>query len=54
MPKTTKKNKEFHGWGLENVKTAVEKYQGIMKIESQNEKFTVNVMLFYEYEKENF
>ena len=45
---TTKINKSMHGWGIQNVKSAVEKYHGVMEYDYKNNIFTMNVMLFYE------
>ena len=45
---TSKKNQSNHGWGLQNVKAAVEKYQGVMDFDYSNSVFTMNVMLFYQ------
>ena len=45
---TTKINKSMHGWGIQNVKSAVEKYHGVMEYDYKNKIFTMNVMLFYE------
>lgn len=36
MPKTNKAEKDSHGFGIWNVKEAVEKYQGRLKIEAEN------------------
>lgn len=48
FPLTTKDNRELHGWGLSNVRDAVDKYNGIMKCTREKEQFTVNIMLFFE------
>lgn len=48
FPATTKENKELHGWGLSNVKDAVDKYNGTLKCEREGNQFTVNVLLFFE------
>ena len=37
-----------HGWGMKNVKSAVEKYHGTMEYEYSEHIFTVSVMLFYQ------
>ena len=47
-PETSKENKELHGWGLSNVKDAVEKYNGSMKCIDEQGKFIVTTMLFYD------
>ena len=44
---TTKDNKQLHGWGLSNVKEAVDKYNGVIKYAKQNNEFIVTIMLFY-------
>ena len=46
FPKTTKKNKELHGWGLPSVADVVEKYNGTLKCTNENNQFLVRIMLF--------
>lgn len=48
FPSTTKKNREFHGWGLPSVKDAVEKYNGTLKCINEEKQFIVKIMLFFE------
>ena len=48
--KTSKKNKEYHGWGLDNVKDSVEKNNGLIDFEIEENKFTVSITLNYERE----
>jgi len=43
--KTRKDDKENHGFGLENIQYAVEKYDGLMKVDEDNETFTLNIAL---------
>lgn len=43
---TTKKDRSDHGIGLESVKETIEKYQGDMEIEYDEEIFTVFVILY--------
>lgn len=45
---TSKENKQRHGWGLQNVKAAVEKYQGTIEYEFEDSVFTVSIMVFYQ------
>lgn len=47
-PKTTKENKELHGWGLPSVRDAVEKYNGTLRCINKDNQFAVSIMLFYE------
>ena len=42
---TSKNDKEHHGFGLMNVRTAIENYDGILKAESDSNKFTLSIML---------
>lgn len=42
----TKKEKELHGLGLGSVENIVRKYQGEMKIEKENNMFSVRVLLY--------
>lgn len=43
---TTKKDREFHGCGLNNVKNIVDKNCGTMQIRTGNQLFVVDLMLF--------
>lgn len=42
---TTKENKEYHGFGLKNVKECIDKYQGIMDITIEDNKFITFISL---------
>lgn len=44
---TTKEDKALHGWGLANVKDAVERYGGTIEYSNSNNMFTVSIMLFF-------
>ena len=46
--KTSKTDKRHHGWGMKNVRLAVEKYHGTMEYEYNKNMFIVSVMLFYQ------
>ena len=43
--KTTKKDKFLHGYGIQNIKNAVEKYNGTCTITKENEKFTLKILI---------
>lgn len=43
---TSKKDKENHGYGLKSVNEAVEKYNGTVNINPDNDIFTVTVVLY--------
>lgn len=43
--KTTKKDKFFHGYGIQNIKNAVEKYNGNCTITKENEKFILKILI---------
>ncbi len=43
--KTTKVDVENHGFGLSNIRFAVEKYSGLMKTEQKEDKFILNIAL---------
>jgi len=45
---TSKQNQKQHGWGIQSVKSAVEKYQGTIKFDYGDSLFTVSVMIFYQ------
>ena len=44
---TTKVDKEYHGYGLENIKDSVEKYNGIFDIETNEGNFTLTILFHY-------
>ena len=44
---TKKKDKEYHGMGLENVEKCVEKNKGFMHIQTENQRFIVKVRLYH-------
>ena len=43
IPITTKQDKSEHGFGLMNIKSVVDKYDGCMKIENNENQFTLNL-----------
>jgi len=43
---TTNKNKEAHGYGLRNVRNAVEKYNGVLKISHTETLFKTDALLY--------
>ncbi len=45
LPETQKSDSENHGFGLENVRTIAEKYNGGIDISAENGKFIINIML---------
>lgn len=45
LPSTSKEDKKNHGIGLKNVKRAVQKNKGLLKIEIKEREFFVNVIL---------
>ncbi len=45
---TTKEDEENHGYGLNNIKFIVNKYDGIIKINTDENVFSVNIALPYE------
>ena len=42
---TSKKDKERHGFGLLNIRHAVEEYNGVLKAESADDSFTLSIMM---------
>ena len=44
---TAKEDKERHGWGMQSVKAALEKYNGTMKYQFSETEFKITVMLFF-------
>ncbi|MDE7364029.1 MAG: ATP-binding protein, partial [Ruminococcus sp.] len=45
---TTKSDIENHGYGLKNIANTVEKYNGYMKTNHNDKKFTVDILLYLE------
>lgn len=45
---TSKADKRHHGWGMKNIKSAVEKYHGTIEYEYSENVFTISIMLFYQ------
>lgn len=43
---SSKKNKDGHGFGLKNVETAVDKYNGFMEISTDNHLFKIDILLY--------
>lgn len=42
---TSKKDKEYHGFGLRNIQSSVEKNEGMLKITSTDDTFLLSIML---------
>lgn len=45
MYKTTKQLSKEHGFGIENIKYVVNKYDGLLKIEEENNMFKLNIAI---------
>ncbi len=45
LPSTTKSNKLFHGYGLKSIQAAAQKYGGTMTVSSENNWFTLKVLI---------
>lgn len=45
LPVTTKKNKEYHGYGLKSIKNTVEKYGGSMTIHTEDNWFHLRLLI---------
>lgn len=43
--KTTKKDKQFHGYGLKNVKNALANYNGEMSIKAEGKEFLISLII---------
>lgn len=44
LPRTTKSDKKYHGFGMKSVKMICDKYGGIMSIRTDNNVFDLNIM----------
>jgi len=45
LPVSTKMDKRFHGYGIKSILLAVEKYEGTMTIHSENQWFTLRILI---------
>lgn len=45
LPETTKKNKEYHGYGLKSIRTTAEKYGGSMTVRTEDDWFYLRVLI---------
>lgn len=44
LPKTTKNNKDYHGFGTKSIKMIVNKYSGDLKITTKKNIFTLAIL----------
>lgn len=44
--RTSKEDKKNHGFGIYNLKNAVEKYQGEVSFDCENQKFIAEIVLW--------
>ena len=45
LPKTTKKNKEYHGFGVKGIRQTVKKYDGSTTIKAENGWFELRILI---------
>lgn len=45
LPKTTKKDRDFHGYGIKSIKHTVKKYNGMINIRSNNQWFQLQILI---------
>ena len=45
LPMTTKQNKQYHGYGMKSIKYIVDKYKGHMKISTDQEMFSLDILI---------
>ncbi|MFV0529749.1 MAG: GHKL domain-containing protein [Lachnospiraceae bacterium] len=45
LPRTTKSNQQFHGYGLKSIQVAIEKYGGSMTLQAQEHWFTLQILI---------
>ena len=45
LPKTTKKNKTYHGYGLKSIQLVAEKYNGSMTLQAKDHWFTLQILI---------
>lgn len=45
LPKTTKKDRNYHGYGLKSIRSTVQKYNGSVRIEAKNGWFELRILI---------
>ena len=45
LPKTTKKDKRYHGFGMKSIRMITEKYHGYFKVKAENGLFILNILI---------
>lgn len=45
LPKTTKQDKRYHGFGMKSIKLITEQYGGYMKVNAGEDLFTLNILI---------
>lgn len=45
LPKTTKRDKRYHGFGMKSIRMITEKYKGYMSVKASDGLFTLNIIL---------
>ncbi len=45
LPKTSKSDKNYHGFGIRSINTVIKKYHGIMNISTKENVFRLNILL---------
>ena len=45
LPVTTKKDKDFHGFGMKSIQYAAQKYNGQMSIHTENNIFVLRISI---------
>lgn len=52
LPRTTKKDKRSHGYGMKNMQAVAEKYGGNLLCRTQGDEFVLQILLVKEHEEE--
>lgn len=45
LPVTTKEHRDCHGYGIKNIRYVLQKYDGTMTIDAQNQRFMLNILI---------
>lgn len=45
MPKTTKQDKRFHGYGMKSIRKIVEKYNGSVTVNAKDGWFELRILM---------
>ena len=45
LPRTTKQDKRYHGFGMKSIRLITERYGGYLRVKTSKDIFTLNILL---------